>query len=293
RTHSAHGITNSDWYVTQGGDGFHCKVDPKDPNTVYSEMQYGGLVRFNRRTGQKVGIQPQPGPREAALRRTWDSPLIIRPPSHTRLYFAANKLFRSDDRGDSWKAISGDLSRQLDRDKLPVMGKVWGPDAVAKSISTSFYGNVTALAESPKQEGLIYAGTDDGLIQVTEDGGANWRKVEKFPGVPERTFVSKLLASQHDGRPIYAAFDNHKMGDFAPYLFKSTDAGKTWSSIAGDLPARGSVYAIAEDLVDPDLLFVGTEFALYFTSDGGKKWQRLKSGLPTIQVKDLAIQRKM
>jgi photosystem II stability/assembly factor-like uncharacterized protein len=293
RTHSAHGITNADWYVTQGGDGFHCKVDPKDPNTVYSEMQYGGLVRFDRRTGQKVGIQPQPGPGEPALRWNWDSPLIISPHSNTRLYFAANKLFRSDDRGESWKAISGDLSRELDRDKLPVMGKVWGPDAVAKSVSTSFYGNVTALAESPKEEGLIYAGTDDGLIQITEDGGSNWRKVEKFPGVPERTFVSKLLASQHDGHTVYAAFDNHKMGDFAPYLFKSADAGKTWSSIAGDLPARGSVYAIAEDHVDPDLLFVGTEFALFFTTDGGKKWQRLKSGLPTIQVKDLAIQRKM
>jgi photosystem II stability/assembly factor-like uncharacterized protein len=292
-THSAHGITNADWYVTQGGDGFHCKVDPKDSNTVYSEMQYGGLVRFDRRTGQKVGIQPQPGPREPPLRWNWDSPLMISPHSNTRLYFAANKLFRSDDRGDSWKAISGDLSRQLDRDKLAVMGKVWGPDAVAKSVSTSFYGNVTALAESPKQEGLIYAGTDDGLIQITDDGGSNWRKVEKLPSVPERTFVSKLVASQHDGHTVYAAFDNHKMGDFAPYLFKSADAGKTWSSIAGDLPRRGSVYAIAEDHVDPDLLFVGTEFALYFTTDGGKKWQRLKSGLPTIQVKDLAIQRKM
>ncbi|HZT82551.1 MAG TPA: hypothetical protein VFA26_20145 [Gemmataceae bacterium] len=293
RTRSVHGITNADWFVVQGGDGFHCKVDPKDTNTVYAEMQYGGLVRFDRRTGQKIGIQPQPGKGEPPLRWNWDSPLLLSPHSHTRLYFAANKVFRSDDRGDSWKVISPDLSRQLDRNQLSVMGKVWPADAVAKSVSTSFYGNVTALAESPKKEGLLYAGTDDGLIQVTEDGGKTWRKGEKFPGVPERAYVSKLVASQHDEGTVYAAFDNHKMSDFRPYLLKSTDRGKTWASVAGDLPERGTVWAVAEDPVNPSLLFAGTEFALYFTLDGGKKWVRLKGGLPTIQVKDLAIQRQM
>src|SRR5207249_2916093 len=142
-----------------------------------------------------------------------------------------NRLFRSDDRGDNWKAISGDLSRQLDRDKLPVMGKIWGPDAVSKHVSTSFYGNIVALAESPKQENRLYAGTDDGLIQITDDGGQNWRKVDQFPGVPERTYVSRVLASLHNSDTVYAAFDNHKMGDFAPYLLKSTDAGRSWTSI--------------------------------------------------------------
>jgi photosystem II stability/assembly factor-like uncharacterized protein len=293
RTRSAHGILNSDWFVTQDGDGFHCKVDPKNPNIVYAEAQYGVLVRYDRRTGQRVGIQPQPGKGEPPLRWNWDSPLLISPHANTRLYFAANRLFRSDDRGDSWTPVSGDLTRQIERDKLAVMGKVWGPDAVAKSLSTSFYGNIVALAESPKKEGLLYAGTDDGLIQVTEDGGKTWRKVDKFPGVPERTYVSKLFASQHAAETVYAAFDNHKTGDFAPYLLKSTDAGKTWVSVTGDLPARGSVLAIAEDHVNPNLLFAGTEFALYFSADGGKKWQRLKGGLPTIQVKDLAIQRQM
>jgi photosystem II stability/assembly factor-like uncharacterized protein len=291
RTRSQNGITNADWFVTQGGDGFHSRVDPEDPNTIYSEAQYGVLVRYDKRSGESVGIQPLPGKGEPPLRWNWDSPLIISPHSHTRLYFAANKLFRSDDRGDTWKAVSGDLTRHLDRNQLPVMGKIWGPDAVAKSVSTSFYGNITALAESPKKEGLLYAGTDDGLIQVSENGGGAWRKIELFSGVPERTYVSRLLASQQDANTVYAAFDNHKNADFAPYLLKSSDAGKSWVSIKGDLPANGPVLALAEDHVNPNLLFVGTEFGLFFTIDGGKKWLRLKGGLPTIAVRDLAIQK--
>jgi len=292
RTRSIHGITNADWFVTQGGDGFHSRVDPIDPNTIYSEAQYGALVRYDKRTGESVGIQPLPGKGEPPLRWNWDSPLLISPHSHTRIYFAANKLFRSDDRGNTWKAISGDLSRQLDRNQLPVMGKIWSADAVAKSVSTSFYGNITALAESPKKEGLLYAGTDDGLIQVTENGGSDWRKIDLFPSVPERTYVSRLLASQHDTNTIYVAFDNHKNADFAPYLLKSSDAGKTWLSIKGDLPANGPVLALAEDPVNASLLFVGTEFGLFFTLDGGQKWIRLKGGLPTIAVRDLAIQKQ-
>ncbi len=291
RTKSAEGIANADWFVVQDGDGFRCKVDPKDPNIVYGEAQYGVLVRFDRRTGQKVLIQPLPGKGEPPLRWNWDSPLLLSPHSPTRVYFAANKVFRSDDRGDYWKAVSGDLTRQLDRDQLPVFGKLWGVDAVAKHVSTSFYGNVTVLAESPKKEGLLYAGTDDGLIQVKDPDGDVWRKVEKFPGVPDRTYVSRIVPSQHDASTVYAAFDNHKMADFKPYLLKSTDAGKTWLSIAGDLPERGSVLAFAEDHKDADLLFCGTEFALYLSTDGGKKWIKL-SGVPTIACKDLAIQRK-
>jgi hypothetical protein len=293
RTRSMHGITNADWFVVLGGDGFHSRVDPKDPNIVYATLQYGVLSRFDRRTGESTIIKPQEGKGEPPLRFNWDSPLIISPHNNKRLYFAANRLFRSDDRGDSWKAISGDLTRQIDRNKLPVMGKLWGPDAVAKHQSTSFFGNILGLSESPKKEGLIYVGTDDGLVQVTEDGGKAWRKIEKFPGVPDQTYVTRLLASQHETDTVYLAFDNHKNGDFAPYLIKSTDAGKTWTSIKGDLPERGSVMAIAEDHVNPNLLFAGTEFGLFFTIDGGKKWTRLKGGLPTIAVKDLAIHRPM
>lgn len=290
RTHSLNGIVNSDWFVTTGGDGFRSQVDPTDPNTIYAESQYGVLVRFDKPTGQELVLQPLEGKGEPPLRWNWDSPILISPHSHTRLYFAANKLFRSDDRGDTWKAISGDLTRQLDRNKLPVMGKVWGADAVAKNQSTSFYGNIVALAESPKKEGLIYVGTDDGLIQVTSDGGGSWTKYEKFAGVPDTTYVSRLAASNHDAGTVYAAFDNHKNEDFKPYLLKSADSGRTWTSIAGDLPESGPVLAFAEDNVNANLLFAGTETGAFFTIDGGQHWIRLKGGLPTIAVRDMVIQ---
>ena len=290
RTRNVNGIMNSDWFVTTGGDGFRSAVDPVDPNTIYSESQYGVLVRYDKPTGQELVLQPLEGKGEPPLRWNWDSPVIVSPHSHTRLYFAANKLFRSDDRGDTWRAISGDLTRQTDRNKLPVMGRVWEPDAVAKNQSTSLYGNVVALSESPKKEGLIYVGTDDGLIQVTSDGGQNWTKYEKFTGVPDTTYVSRLAASQHDANVVYAAFDNHKNEDFKPYLLKSSNTGKTWTSIAGNLPETGTVYAFAEDTVNPNLLFAGTEFGVFFTVDGGQHWVQLKGGLPTIAVRDMVMQ---
>jgi len=290
RTRNLNGIMNSDWYVTTGGDGFRSQVDPVDANTVYAESQYGVLVRYDKPTGQELVLQPQEGKGEPPLRWNWDSPVIISPHSHTRLYFAANKLFRSDDRGDTWKAISGDLTRQTDRNKLPVMGRVWEPDAVAKNGSTSFYGNIVSLSESPKKEGLIYVGTDDGLIQITDNGGQSWTKDEKFPGVPDATYVSRLAASVHDANTVYAAFDNHKNEDFKPYLLRSTDAGKTWTSIAGNLSENGPVLAFAEDTVNAKLLFAGTEFGAFFTIDGGQRWTQLKGGLPTIAVRDMVMQ---
>jgi photosystem II stability/assembly factor-like uncharacterized protein len=292
QTSNISGITNADWFITTGGDGFQSRVDPVDPNIVYSESQYGVLVRFDRRTGEQMGIQPQPAPGQEPLRWNWDSPVIISPHSHTRLYFGANILYRSDDRGDSWKPVSGDLTRQIDRNTLPVMGKVWNVDAVAKNASTSLYGNCIALTESPKQEGRLYVGTDDGLISTTSDGGATWTRYEKFPGIPERTYVSRLLASRFDAATVYASFDNHKNGDFAPYLLKSVDGGKSWASIRGNLPANGPVLAIAEDYKNPDLLFAGTEFGIFFSPNGGEKWIQLKGGLPTIPVRDIAIQER-
>ncbi|HKP35977.1 MAG TPA: hypothetical protein VJT71_03895 [Pyrinomonadaceae bacterium] len=292
RTRSASGITNSDWFVTQGGDGFRSQVDPEDPNTIYAESQNGGLVRFDKRTGQRTGIQPQIGRDEDPLRWNWDSPFIISPHLHTRLYFAADKLFRSDDRGDTWTVVSGQLSRGLDRDKLPVMGKIQSIDAVAKNSSTAFFGNASALAESPKKEGLIYVGTDDGLLQITEDGGKSWRKIDKLADVPELAYVSRIVASPNDTNTAFVAFENHQNADFKPYLFKTTDAGRTWTSIKGNLPANQPVWAIAEDHVNPNLLFAGTELGLFFTVDGGQKWIQLKRNLPTIQVRDLTIQRR-
>ena len=292
RTRSASGIVNSDWFVTNGGDGFRSQVDPEDPDTIYAELQNGSLVRFDKRNGERIGIQPQIGRGEDPLRWNWDSPFIISPHSRTRLYFAADKLFRTDDRGDSWKIISGQLSRNLDRDKLQVMGKVWGVDAVAKNASTAFFGNASALAESPKKEGLIYVGTDDGLIQITEDGGKSWRKLDKFPGVGDMAYVSRIIASNHSEDTAYVSFDNHQNADFKPYLLKTTDAGRSWISISSNLPKNGPVLAIAEDYIDPNLLFVGTEFGLFFSVDGGQKWIQLKAGLPTIAVRDLNIQKR-
>jgi photosystem II stability/assembly factor-like uncharacterized protein len=291
RTTGNNGIRNSDWFVTQGGDGFQSQADPEDPNIVYAEAQYGALDRYDLRTGEQVQIQPQAGRGEPALRWNWDSPVIVSPHSHTRLYFAANRLFKSDDRGNSWTPISPDLTRQVDRRKLKVMGRTWGPDTVAFNASTSFYGNIVALNESPVKQGLIYAGTDDGLVQITEDDGAHWRKLDKFPGVPDDTYVSDLESSPTDADTVYASFNNMQMGDFKPYLLKSADRGKTWTSIAGDLPARGSVWTVAQDFVNPSLLFAGTEFGLYFTTDGGKKWIKFDS-LPVIAVRDIAIQKR-
>ncbi len=292
RTINANGIFNADWFFTNGGDGFESQVDPLDPNIVYAQAQYGSLVRFDKQSGERLGIQPQPGPDEEPYRWNWDSPLLISPHKNTRLYFAANKLFRSDDRGESWTVISPDLTRQIDRNLLPVMGKIWPPEAVAKNASTSLYGNIVALTESPLRDGLIYVGTDDGLLQVTEDGGETWRKIESFPGVPETTYVSCAMASMHDENTVYLAFDNHKNADFKPYILKSIDRGTSWSACVGGLPAGGPVYTLAEDHVSTDLLFCGTEYGVFVSTDRGLDWTQMKGGLPTIAVRDLAIQKR-
>ncbi len=292
RTTYVNGIFNSDWFITNGGDGFESAIDPKDPNIVYAQSQYGWLNRYNKKTGEKIGIKPQEESGEEAYRWNWDAPLIISPHLNTRLYFAANILFRSDDRGESWTKVSDDLTRKIDRNKLPVMGRVWSMDAVSKNASTSQYGNIVALDESPIKEGLIYVGTDDGLIQVTADGGKKWIRYDSFPDVPDTTYVNSIIASQHKEGRLYAAFNNHKRGDFKPYILVSEDNGKSWDKIVEGLPERGSVYSLAEDHVNENLLFCGTEFAFYFSPDRGKKWIKLSAGLPTIAVRDIAIQKR-
>ncbi len=292
RTNTRHGIQNSDWFITVGGDGFDPAVDPEDPNIVYSQWQYGGLVRFDRRTGEQIDIRPQPGAEGPPLRWNWDSALLISPHSPSRLYYGSQILFRSDDRGDSWRAVSGDLTRDMDRNELEVMGRVWSVDAVAKNNSTSFYGTIVAVTESPLVEDLLYVGTDDGLIQVSEDGGTNWRRIDQLPGVPEMTYVNDLEASWHDANTVYAVLNNHKRGDFAPYVVVSRDRGRSWKSIASDLPSRGSAYTIAEDHERPGLLFVGTEFGLFTRLDAGAGWIRMKGGLPTIAIRDIEVQRR-
>jgi photosystem II stability/assembly factor-like uncharacterized protein len=292
RNTSSDGVTSDEWFVTCGGDGFFSQIDPQDPNIVYAESQYGNIVRYDRKSGESFSIKPQPRQGEKTYRWNWNTPLLISPHAHTRLYCSANKVFRSDDRGDSWQVISDDLTAQIDRNTWPVMGKYWSADAVAKDVSTSLYGIIISLDESPLKEDLLYAGTDDGLIQVTENAGKQWRKIDKFPGVPPYTYVSDLLPSRFDENVVYASFDNILRDDFKPYLLKSSDKGKTWVSIAANLPANGTVHTIAQDHVNPDLLFVGTEFGVFFTPDGGGEWIQLKSGIPTIVVKDITIQRR-
>lgn len=290
RTLNNAGITNADWFITNGGDGFESAIDPVNPNIVYAQAQYGWIVRYDKSTGEKIGIQPMPQKGEKAFRWNWDAPLLISPHDHKTLYFAANRLFKSTDYGDTWERVSPDLTRQIDRNTLKEMGKVWGMNTVMKNKSTSMYGNIVALDESPVKKGLLYVGTDDGLIQVSEDDGKNWRKIESFPGIPERTYVNMIIADKYDENVVYAVFNNHKSGDFKPYILKSNDKGASWTSISANLPERGSVYAIAQDHIKKDLLFCGTEFGFYFSIDGGQKWVKLTAGLPTIAIRDIALQ---
>ena len=292
RTSGENGIPNSAWFVTNGGDGFESAIDPYNPNIVYAQSQHGGLVRYDKATGENTGIQPKPGKGENEYRWNWDAPLFTSLHKKGRIYFAANKVFRSDDYGSTWQVISVDVTRQLDRNKLPLMGKVWGIDAVGKNDGTAPYGTVSAFSESPRNENLLAAGTDDGLIQVTSDGGNTWKKAESFTGIPPMTYVYHLLFSQHDENVLYATFNNHKRGDFKPYILKSADKGVTWTSIAANLPERGSTYCLLEDFIDPSLLFAATEFGVHFSNDGGKNWKPLKSGLPTIAIRDMAIQKR-
>lgn len=292
RTINNAGILNCDWYITVGGDGYETQVDPTNPDIIYSQWQYGGLVRYDRQSGERIGIKPQPGKGEAAFRWNWDAPLLLSPHDPKTLFFCANKVFKTEDRGNSWTAISPDLTRQIDRNELKVMGEIQSPDVVMKNKSTTIYGNIVAFDQSPINANLLYAGTDDGLIQISEDGGATWTKKESFRGVPEMTYVNMLWASQHDENVVYAAFNNHKRGDFKPYLMKSVDKGNSWTALQNDLPERGSVYSIAEDHVDPKLLFAGTEFGAFVSVNGGGNWVELSAGLPTICVRDMAIQKR-
>jgi photosystem II stability/assembly factor-like uncharacterized protein len=242
-----------------------------------------GGAAGGRGAGGRGGIQD---------RYNWDAPFIMSPHSPSRMYFGTQFLYRSDDRGDNWRRISPDLSRDLDRDTLPIMGKVWPRGSVGLNVSTTALSNIVTIDESPLMEGLIYAGTDDGLLQMTEDGGKTWRKIEDFPGVPKYTYVADVMTSPRDANTVYVALNNWQRGDYKPYVVKSTDRGRTWTSIAGNLPAKHDVWALAPDYVNPNLIFAGTEFGLFVTVDGGNNWVQMKGGLPVTQVRDVTIQKR-
>jgi photosystem II stability/assembly factor-like uncharacterized protein len=287
---SSAGVSNEDWKAIKGGDGFWVAIDPEDPNIVYAESQYGNVNRYDRVSGEGISIKPWPRKGEDTYKWNWNTPLVVSHHSHTRLYMMANKVFRSDDRGNSWEVISGDLTSGVDRNTFPVMGQFWSWDAVQKDVSTSLWGTGVALSESRLDEKLLYAGTDDGVISITADGGKNWKQIKSFPGVPEFTYVSDLMADRFDAQVVYATFDNRKRDDFTPYVLKSYDQGNSWVSISANLPENGTVHTIGQDPEVPGLLFVGTEFGFYFSVDGGEAWTKLGSGLPTISVRDMVIQ---
>jgi photosystem II stability/assembly factor-like uncharacterized protein len=286
------GVVNSDWKVTVGGDGFWVAIDPVDENIVFTESQYGNASLWDKKSEESISIRPVPRKGEMTYRWYWDAPLIISPHQRERIYMAANKVFRSDNRGRKWEVISEDLTRNEDRNQFKVMDKFWSIDAVAKDVSTSLWGLIVSLSESKVKKDLLYAGTDDGVIAITEDGGKNWTRVTTFPGIPEYTYVSDILPDKFDENIAYATFNNMLRDDFKPYILKSNDKGKTWVPITNKLPANGTIHTIEQDNVNPDLLFAGSEFGFYFSVDAGNEWVELKSGLPTIAVRDIAIQER-
>jgi len=289
QTRNRQGITNADWIRTTGGDGFYAQIDPVDPNTVYGESQGGDIVRFDVRTGEQKTIKPLPDFGGKPYRWNWSSPMLISPYDHNTIYFGANYLFKSANRGDAWTRLGPDLTRQLNRDSLPVMGKIWPRDAIARHQGTAEYGNISTIDESPLRQGLLYVGTDDGVISVSRDGGATWTKVTKFPGVPDQAYVSRVVASRFREGLVYATMDNHRNNDFKPYVLKSEDYGAHWTAITGNLPANGSVQVIREGYNEPNLLFVGTEFGAFFSALQGMQWTQLKYNLPTVAVHDIVI----
>ncbi|MEP1143250.1 MAG: glycosyl hydrolase [Henriciella sp.] len=294
RTDNLQGIRNSDWFVTLWGDGHQSATEPGNPDIMYAQWQQGNLTRVDRTTGEFVYIKPQPVPGDAIERWNWDAPILVSQHEPTRLYFASQRLWRSDDRGDSWTALSGDLSRDENRMQLPVQGRQWSYEAGWDIYAMSQYNTITSLGESPLNENLLYAGTDDGLIQITEDGGATWTRIEvgRLPGVPDTAFVNDIRADLFDEDTVYIALDNHKYGDYKPYLLKSTNRGRTWQDISANLEDRHLVWRIVQDHVNPNLLFTATEFGLLFTLDGGEKWVELTGDAPTIAFRDVTIQRR-
>lgn len=292
RTMSAHGITNGDWFVTLFGDGHQSAVDPNNPDIIYAEWQQGNLVRYDRRTGEQVYIRPQAGEGDAPDRYNWDAPVLVSPHDSATIFFASNRVWRSDDYGDSWTAISSDLTRNERRVEAPLMGRTWGFDAPWDLYAMSEFNTIVNISQSPIDENIIYAGTDDGLIQVTEDGGETWRRIDRLPGVPSRFFVNDIKADLHDADTVYVVVDDHKSGDFSPYILKSENRGRRWTRISGNLPDDHILWRVVQDHVKPELLFVGSEFGVFFSVDSGDNWTKLKGAAPNIAFRDLAIQKR-
>ena len=294
RTDKVSGISTSDWKVILGGDGHQPATEPGNPNVVYGQSQQGWYSRVDMATGERVGIRPQPANGEGFERYNWDAPILVSSHYPARVYVASHRLWRSDNRGDKWTALSSDLTRNEERFDLPIMGRKQSYENSWDVYAMSTYNTITSIAESPIDENVLYIGTDDGYIQRTTDGGKNWDKtdVKSLPGVPERAYVNDIKADLFDKNTVYVAIDAHKQGDYKPYLFVSRNGGKSWKSITNGIAENNYIWRIVQDHVNPDLMFVGTEFGIYVTVNGGENWKQLKGGLPTISFRDLAIQRQ-
>jgi photosystem II stability/assembly factor-like uncharacterized protein len=272
QTRSREGISDADWFRILGGDGFHCQVDPINNDIVYAEGQYGRLHRINVRSGEMTEILPRPPRGSVGYRFNWSAPILISPHNPRTLYFGGNFLFRSSNRGDTWYIISGDLTRGQP-----------GPSA-------NFGHTLTTLAESPLKQGLLYTGSDDGLVHVSRDGGRTWNDVSAgLSEVPANRWITRLECSPFDESTAYVTLDRHRNDDRAPYVFKTEDKGRTWKSITGNLPSGSPVHVIRADPRQRDLLYIGTEHGLFVSFDGGGAWHPFGNGLPTVAVADLAI----
>ncbi len=292
RTMNRDGIRNQDWYVPFGADGYGVAIDPRDDNLLYLMSQEGNLYRKDRRSDEGLDIRPIPALGDPPERWNWDSPLLLSPHNPDRIYFGSQRLWRSEDRGSSWTPISGDLTLGGNRYEQRFMGRVWSVDALHDNGAMSKYATVTAVTESPLQAGVLLVGTDDGVIQVSNDSGRSWKTGGPLPALPPLSFVNDVEASLYDAKTFYVMADAHKIGDFSPYVFETTDGGRTWRSIAGDLPKGALVWSFQQDHIKPDLMFVGTEAGIYFSVNRGTNWVKLSGGVPRISFRDLKIHRR-
>ncbi|MDG1730016.1 MAG: glycosyl hydrolase [Algibacter sp.] len=294
RTLNTIGIKNADWFVLLGGDGHQPATEPGNPNIVYAQSQQGNLHRVDRTTGEAIFIRPQAGIDEPYERQNWDSPILVSSHDSKRIYFGSQRVWKSDNRGDSWTPISKDLTKNEERITLPIMGKQKSWDAAWDVYAMSTYNTITSLSESPLDENILYAGTDDGIIQYTKNSGESWTKVlvGSLPKVPSTAFVNDIKADLHSKNVAYVALDNHKYGDYKPYLLKSENGGKTWKPITNGIPEDTMIWRIVQDHINPNLLFLATEYGIYVSMNQGEKWIKFSEGLPTISFRDLAIQKR-
>jgi photosystem II stability/assembly factor-like uncharacterized protein len=292
QTLTREGITNEDWTLIHGGDGFYAAIDPAEPWIVYTESQDGHVARRDMRTGQQRSIMPEAKSTEQHYRFQWNSPIAISAHDHNTVYYGGDYLFKSTDRGDSWTRLGGDLTTGVDRAKLAIFGKVPDKSTLSRNDGVQEYPTITTLSESPLTPNVMWVGTDDGNLQVSRDAGKNWKNVvSRVPGVPKGTYVSRVVASKYAEGTAYATFDGHRSDDYGIYIFSTTDYGENWKSLRGGIPeSAGSAHVIREDPKNQNLLFLGTEFGLWLSWDRGTSWTPLKNNFPTVPVDDIQIQ---